>query len=514
MKAKQLIVLAALLVVAVIVAIAVNGSGGKGDKKEGLAAGDVVLGDLPINEIATMKIVGDESSVELERAAGKWVVKDRDGYPADFGKISRVLKDLLDLKVAEARRAGASAYGRFELKAPEAKADENAGVQVDLSKEGGGTLASLVLGKRYSGATDGSGQAGGGSGRYVRNAANEGQVYIVSEALSDFDPSPSSWLQRDFFRVQKHEKVNVGHADGTVFAFSREKDGGDLSLDGLAADEELNTANTGTLGSAFSSASFRDVVVGDAAKPEATGLDKPVVVDITTFDGFTYSVKLGKTEAAEKIEGDDGGTDGAAEPKPTFYLSFEVDAKIVAERAPGEDENAAEDATDEDKKKVEELKKRRDDEFAAEKKRLEEKLETEKAFVGNVYEIDSWSAEKFFMERDKLVKKKEKPEAGATPGPGGLPVPSLIPGAPIQGLPGITIPGASVAPPAPKNPVTATTPAISAGSPVGDGAEDADEDGETVKAPPTEEPADGSESEESSDGDAAAAEAIGEKSEE
>ena len=402
MKAKQLIVLAALLAVAIIVAIAVSGGGGKNDKQEGLAAGDAVLGDLPINEIATVKVVGDESSVELERAGGKWVVKDRAGYPADFGKVSRVLKELLELKVAEARRAGASTHGRFELKAPQGNADAKAGVQVDLAKEGGGSLGSLVLGKRYSGATDGSGQSGGGSGRYVRDASNEGQVYIVSEALFDFDPSPSSWLQRDFFRVQKHKDVKITQPEGAAFAFSREKDGGDLLFEGLADDEELNTANTGTLGTAFSSASFRDVVVGDAAKPESTGLDKPVLVDITSFDGFTYAVKLGKTEAAEKGE----GKEGAAEPKPTYYLSFEVDAALVAERVPGEDEKVAEDATDEDKKKIEDLKKNRDDEFAAEKKRLEEKLATEKAFVGKVYEIDSWSAEKFFMERDKLVKKK------------------------------------------------------------------------------------------------------------
>ncbi len=457
MKAKHLIVLAALLVVAIIIAIATGGGGKGGEEAGGLAAGDAVLPGLAVNEVASFKITGDEKSVELERKGGEWAVKERAGYPADFGKLSRVLKALRGLEIAEARRAGASTYGRFELKAPAGGEDDKAGVLVEMGDGDGGELATLVLGKRYAGATDGSGRAGGGSGRYVRTPSNEGQVFIVSDSLFDIDPSPSSWLQRDFFRVEKHKDVTVGHPGGEGFKFSREEEGGDLALEGLADDEELNTTNTGTIASAFSSASFRDVVVGDAAAPEATGLDEPVTVEVTTFEGFGYKVKLGR-KAPEGDAPEDGAADPAA-TKPKYYLSVEVDATLDEERVPGEDEAVADDASDEDKKKAEDLKKQRDEEFAAEKKRLEEKLEKEKAFAGTIYEIDSWAAEKFFKGRDELV--KEKTEGGDTPPAGETP----IPGAPIPGLPGATIPGvlpgASTTPGKPAAEVVATTPPVS-----------------------------------------------------
>ena len=39
----------------------------------------------------------------------------------------------------------------------------------------------------------------------------------------------------------------------------------------MAEDEELNTSNTSSIVSPFASFSFKDVVVGDKAKPENTG---------------------------------------------------------------------------------------------------------------------------------------------------------------------------------------------------------------------------------------------------
>ena len=70
---------------------------------------------------------------------------------------------------------------------------------------------------------------------------------------------------------------------------------------------------------------------------------------------------------------------------------------------------------------------------------LKEKLEKEKAFAGVVYEIDSWSAEKFFNKREDLVKEKEpeaeeKPEAAA----GNESPPESVT---IPGIPGALIPG-------------------------------------------------------------------------
>ena len=479
MKAKQLVVLGALLAAAIIIAVLMGGTGSEKDDGEGLVLGANLMEGLPVNEVASVVITGSDDSVELERKEGKWTVANRGGYIADFTKISRILKNFRDLQVAEVIRAAPTKYGRFELNENN---KEKAGILVAMNKDGGSAVASLMIGKSYSGATDQSGRQGGGNGRYVRVPGNEKQVFIVSDALYDIDAKPSSWLERNPFAIQKPKEVNLVHGDGTEFKFDREEEGTDVSMEGLAEDEELNTTNTGSITAPFASFSFKDVVVGDAAKDEKTGLNEPVVAKVSTFDGFNYELKLGKG-AGENVDSEE---EEATLSDARYYLSYEVSAELLEQRVAQDDEKIQEigaDATDEDKKSLEEqnkaaegLKKQRDDEFVAEQKRLEEKLANEKRFAGIVYEVDNWSAEKFFKKRDELVKKKEKPEDPAAGGsPAGLP-PGLPPGVTIPGLPGAGIPG-----------ITPGVPAVPAQSPEEEEKPAPDAGDETVEEPASDE---------------------------
>ena len=445
MKAKQLVVLVGLLAVAIIIAMLMKSGDSVDDEGDGLTGGAHLMEELPVNEVSGVVISGSEDSVELERKDGKWMVANRGGYSADFTKISRILKNFRDLKVAEVIRAAPGKYGRFELN--DGKEDKS-GVLVELKTEGGTGAASLVLGKRYSGATDQSGRQGGGNGRYVRITGNKKQVFIVSDSLSDIDAKPSSWLKRNPFAIQKPKAVTLVHADGAEFKFERKEEGAEVTMEGLAEDEELNTTNTGSITAPFASFSFKDVVVGDSADPEKTGLNKPVHAKVSTFEGFSYGLKLGQG-AGDNVDSEEAE---ATLSDARYYLSYEVSAELPEQRVAQDDEKIQEeiaaDATDEDKKSLEEqnkaageLKKQRDDEFAAEQERLKEKLAKEKEFAGIIYELDNWSAEKFFKKRDELVKKKEKPADPAAAGaPTGLP-PGFPPGVTIPGLPGAGIPG-------------------------------------------------------------------------
>ena len=115
-------------------------------------------------------------------------------------------------------------------------------------------------------------------------------------------------------------------------------------------------------------------------------------------------------------------TVSAARYHLTYSVSAEFTDFVLEGREPQEDEKLSDDASDEDRKKVDKLKKERDaadkqkqeEEFKDEQEKLKEKLEKEKDFDGVVYEIDSWSAEKFFNKRKDLVKEKE-PEVEEKP---------------------------------------------------------------------------------------------------
>lgn len=412
MKPKHLIVLALLLVAAVVLAMLVSKKGDPKTPDGALSAGDALLPEFAVNDVAQIKVAGPTGSAELKRSEGKWGAADRAGYPVDFDKVRRALRAVADLKVGEVIRAGESALGRFELGADTGKVAE-------FFDDSGKSLTKLVIGKNFAGAsTGGQNSFPTGNGIYLRDAAREGQVFIVQERLADLVPTSTDWLVRGTVNVAKHQSVEITHPGGEVATFSRADEAGTMTLAGLAEDEEMNAANTGTLTTAFSNGSFKDVVVGDAAKPENTGLDKPVKVAVKTFDGFSYQFDLGKVAppAPAAPEGEDGA---AATPPvdPEYYFSFDVTAEIASERVVAE-------GTEE----TEEEKETRDKDFATERKQLEERFAKEKSRAGIVYQMDKWAAEKFFSKRADLVKKKEDPAAaggaGAAP-----PTGAVFPGA-------------------------------------------------------------------------------------
>lgn len=451
MKPKQLIILGVVLV-ALIFLYSFSGNVENTGSKSGLQAGDVIINSetLNVNDVTSLKISDADDSVHLSRQEGSWVVSNRDNYKADFSKISRVLKKLIEIRVAEQLKAGASTYSRFDLADPKEGSDsEGAGTRVQLFKSNNESASvELIVGKRFGGATVDSGQQGGGNGKYLRLGGNENQVFIVADSLYDIESSTSSWLEKNPFSIDKPKNILVTHSDEEKFNFTRAEEGGDAALEGLSDEEELNTSNTSSIVSPFASFTFKDVVVGDNAKPENTGLAKPVNVEVSTFDGFNYKIAIGKGEGANV----DSEEQEAALTSATYYLKYSVDAtfpefKLKAREAQ-DDEVIKDDASDEDKKKISELVKSRDLEdkekqqkdYEEKKKIWKDKLDKEKSFSGTIYEIDSWNAEKFFNKREDLVKKKEKEEAKGEVDPGSvLNLPNE--GGALPAIPGTLIPG-------------------------------------------------------------------------
>ena len=468
MKPKHVTILGGLFVVLIVVYFISNKDrSGIQTEVGGLSAGDKVLSIENINDITGVIIADSENSVQLGRKEGKWVVVNRADYNADFTKVSRTLKTLDGLKIAEQMRAGEKNYGRFELKEP--NGGEGSGIKIQLSKNGEGSVGEIVIGKRYGGATIDSGQQGGGNGKYVRIGSNKNQVFIVSDSLFDIESSPSGWLEKNPFGIEKSKNITVEHSDKTKFEFVRENEGDDATLNGLSEEEELNTSNTSTITSPFASFSFKDVSTGEDADPEKTGLKAPLQVTVTTFDGFKYNLKLGKGEGDNVDSGEKEATISAAKYYLTYNVSAEFPDFVLKNRDPQEDEKLSKDASDEDRKKVEGLKKERDaedkekqeEEFKGRQKELKEKLEKEKAFAGVIYELDSWGAEKFFNKRENLVKDKEseaaeKPDDGTSDGTskGGLPE-----GISIPGIPGASIPGVEAVKPETEEPPQDSVPA-------------------------------------------------------
>ena len=121
------------------------------------------------------------------------------------------------------------------------------------------------------------------------------------------------------------------------------------------AGEQLDNGKTSGLTNALSSPDFSDV---SHAKPEELGLDKPTIVDLDTFDNFTYTLKVGQ------------------KPTKSIPLTLTVSAQLAKDRTPGKDEKP------EDKDKL-------DKEFKEKQKKLEEKLADEKRYEKWIFSSSS-----------------------------------------------------------------------------------------------------------------------------
>ena len=388
MNRKQLIILLGLVVVLGIAGLALhkrNQTSWQGGGRQGAAA--KLLGDLPVNDVASIVIKGGTNELVLARQDNLWRVKQRNDYPANFTEISSFLLKAADLKAVQTEEIGPSQLGRYKLLPPGPAT--NTAVLLELRDQGGKVIKSLLLGKTHMRKSEGRpspmGEMGESEGwpdgRYVMVGTGAKTLAVVSDPLSNVEARPESWLNKDFFKVEKIRSIAVAYPVATnSWKVTRDTEtASDWKLADAKPDEKLDSSKTSGFSYALSSPSFTDVLPADT-KPEQTGLDKPTVVTIDTFDDFTYAIKLGQK---------------TNDNLPTVVA---VTAQIAKERTPGKDEKP------EDKAKL-------DKEFKDKQKKFEDKLTQEQGYGKWVYLVSNWTVDSLLKERNQLmVEKKEEPK--------------------------------------------------------------------------------------------------------
>ncbi|RME95093.1 MAG: DUF4340 domain-containing protein [Verrucomicrobia bacterium] len=340
--------------------------------------GEKVLGELDVNAVAGLRIVHGTNAVNLQRKEGRWRVAERGDYPADFSKISELVRQLAELKTAQTVEAGESQLGRLELRPPDS--EEGAGTLIELKKEDGSVLASLLLGKKHlrkpSQPSALGGDEGWPDGRYVMVPGKLETLSLVSETFSSVEPKPEQWLDKEFFKIQKIRKVQVTWPEATnSWTLSRTTETGSMVLEGIQPGETLDTARASSVANALGYPSFTDVIVG---QPEVEALfTNAVRIRIETFDDFVYNL-----QAVKDPNGDD------------YYLKVDVEGNYPRKR------QAAEDEKKEDKEKL-------DKEFAEKLAKLDEKLKKEQALSGWIFRVSKWTLDAVLKKRSELLKAPE-----------------------------------------------------------------------------------------------------------
>jgi len=347
----------------------------------GARMGQKLLPDFPLNDVGQVVIQEGTNLLTLARSDDLWKVRDRYDYPANFTQIGDLLRKLWDLKVVQSDLADEAELGRLQLLEP-GKAGTNGGTRVEFKTDAGKLVASVLLGKRSMKKGDPSSPFGGEgypAGRFVLVASNPKQVALISDSLSEIEAKPDRWLNKDFFKVEKLKTVAVTHPAATnSWKLYRETENGELKLADPQGEEKLDTGKSSSAGSALSYPSFVDVV-SPQAKADETGLDQPTTAKLETFEGFTYTVKIGKKTGEDN-----------------YHFAVRVTGDFAKERTPGQDEKP------EDKEKL-------DKEFKEKLTKLEEKLKAERAYEKWTYLVSKWTIDALLKERkDLLVEKKEE----------------------------------------------------------------------------------------------------------
>lgn len=249
--------------------------------------GQPLLKGLQASQVAAIAIRAPKSAITIARKGELWTIAERDGFPADYDKVRDFVLKAIELKIGQAEPIGEKDRARLLLDA--------GGTAIEFLGADGKPLARLTAGKKYfKTEPDNPGKAIG-DGRYVALPGDDKRVYVVADPLAQASTKTADWISKAGFDVEKVKTLELRAADGDAWKIERSGDNADWKLAAARGGEKLEITKANAAGYTFARLELADVAPKDA-RPEDTGLDKPTVVTATTFDGLSYTLKLGKPE--------------------------------------------------------------------------------------------------------------------------------------------------------------------------------------------------------------------------
>jgi hypothetical protein len=284
MTARRVMLLFAVGIVIIAAAVWMSSRSQSGEDS---IAGTKVLPGLEnsVNDVTAIRITkADRTQTTLDRKATDWIVGER-GYPADSGKLRKLLLDLGSLQAVERKTRIARNYpvlGVASVTDPKAT-----GARVDIVTPG--RTWSLIVGSSMD-----------DNDCYVR-VVDSAQSLLASPLIM-VDADPKLWLDPNVLDIAQNRvsEVDEQPASGPGFSVSRDqKTQADFSVHGIPRGRELSGADAADpMGSALSALTLTDVSKA-AAPPNGAGLSHAA---FKTFDGLEVDVSGYKQAGSGYIE--------------------------------------------------------------------------------------------------------------------------------------------------------------------------------------------------------------------
>ena len=223
-----------------------------------------------VDEIRLRK--GDGTRTTLRRSGTAWTVVER-AYPADTGKVRRLLLDLGDLEAVEQKTRDPTRYGVLGVEDLASPAATGNLVEVQA---GNTKLLSIIVGK-----------ASGARESYVRPLP--GVITYLAKPQLTPDATPQRWLDTALLDIkpERVRSVAIALVDATPYVAERAtRNVADLTISKLPRGRVISGPSAATgLASALADLALEDVVADSRVR--ATAADAVPTATVTTFDGLT-----------------------------------------------------------------------------------------------------------------------------------------------------------------------------------------------------------------------------------
>lgn len=252
--------------------------------------GQALLPDLKASEIARIVIREPSATLTLVKKETGWTIEEQKGYPADLDKVTELVVKTIELKVGQAEPIGDKDRARLNLLEPGKGAQDGQATELAFKAGDGKMLAELLLGKKYfKSEPQGDPAKAIGDGRFVMLRQDTKQVYLVSEPFRLARAVSAEWFGKEGFAIERIKSLEVSLAEGDGYRIERATDGPDWKL---ASSGKLDNTRANSAAYGLNKVDIDDLAASD--KPEDNGLDKPSLVKVTTFDGLSYTLRVGR----------------------------------------------------------------------------------------------------------------------------------------------------------------------------------------------------------------------------
>ena len=190
---------------------------------------DLLLPGLSENlaRLETIEIRSGDEVISLELKEGRWLIVEKDAYPADFSMLSALTDSLAKARLLEKKTARAKNFNLLDVNDIEADGSKShlvSGVAGDYS-------FSMLIGKAAIGRT----------GQFVRDPGEQ-QVWLTNNNI-EVNGAVSAWLDPIILNVEASKILRIEQIDGAgEHQFTIEREGDKFMLVDLPDDRELKYA--------------------------------------------------------------------------------------------------------------------------------------------------------------------------------------------------------------------------------------------------------------------------------